>query len=142
MPFKAYNQGMTAESYPNLLLALCLWREARGQTIEAKRAVLHVILNRAAQGFRGHDPVSVVLWPWQFSSFNASDANSRLLPNPKQVMDWKAWLDCCAVVDEPGEDPTGGVVMYESEPDPAKRPPWATPEKLSVTVGPFRFYRA
>lgn len=132
---------MTAESYPNLLAAICLLREARGQSIDAKRAVFHAILNRVAKQFRGHDLVSVILWPAQFSSFNPNDPNSRLLPNPKQVQEWKAWLDCCAVVDEPGEDPTGGAVMYESC-APGELPAWAVEEKRTATVGPFRFYRA
>ena len=132
---------MTAESYSGVLLALCLWREARGQNLDAQRAVLHVILNRAAQGFRGHDPISVVMWPYQFSSFNANDPTAHLLPNPKNATDWEAWTGCCDLVDNPGDDPTGGAVMYESC-APDQMPPWATEDKRTATIGPFRFYRA
>jgi spore germination cell wall hydrolase CwlJ-like protein len=131
---------MTSDSYPSVLSALCLFREARGQSIEAKRAILHVILNRAQASFRGHDTVSVILWPYQFSSFNSGDPNSNLYPNPKYIGDWKAWLECCVVVDAPGDDPTGGAVMYESEPE-GSRPAWATADKLTATIGPFRFYK-
>jgi spore germination cell wall hydrolase CwlJ-like protein len=130
-----------ADSYQPFLAALCLWREARGQSDDAKRAVLHVILNRAATGFRGSDPASVILWPYQFSSFNPKDPNAARLPDRRNVGDWRAWLACCAVVDVPGDDPTGGALMYESA-SFAMRPDWATAEKQTAEIGPFRFYRA
>ena len=133
----------TADTFEPLLQALCIWREARDQSDDAKRAVLHVILNRAASSFRGTTPAEVVQWPYQFSSFNRTDPNASKLPNPKQQGDWKAWLACCAVVDEPGPDPTGGALMYHSYPlDSPEWPAWATPEKLTAQIGPFRFYRA
>ena len=97
----------TSDSYSNFVLALCIWREARGQSNEARRGVMNVILNRAGLKFRGHDVISVVLWPYQFSSFNANDPNAHLLPNPKNTQDWAAWLECCDLVDTPGEDLTG-----------------------------------
>ena len=131
----------TCDAYEPFLQALALFREARGQSDDAKRAVLHVILNRAAAGFRGKTPAEVILWPYQFSSFNPKDPNAALLPTPRNTGDWKAWLACCAVVDTPGDDPTGGAVMYESEP-PAMRPDWATPDKMTYQTGRFRFYRA
>lgn len=129
-----------ADSYQPFLTALCLWREARGQSDDARRAVLHVILNRAKAGFRGSDPASVILWPYQFSSFNPKDPNATRLPTWANLADWRAWLACCAVVDAPGDDPTGGALMYESC-LPAMRPDWATPEKQTAEIGPFRFYR-
>ena len=133
----------TADSYEPFLTALALWREARGQSGDAKRGVLHVILNRAVAGFRGTTPAEVILWPYQFSSFNSTDPNAFRLPNPKQHGDWQAWLACCAVVDDPGPDPTGGAVMYHSyEADSPQWPPWATPEKQTCQIGLFRFYRA
>jgi len=133
----------TADTYEPFLKALALWREARGQSDDAKRGVLHVILNRATSAFRGTTPAEVILWPYQFSSFNSTDANAFRLPNPKQKGDWQAWLACCAVVDDPGDDPTGGSVMYHSIPfGSPKWPVWATADKLTVYIGPFRFYRA
>ena len=49
---------MTLESYSSVLTALAIWREARGESQEARRGVLHVILNRVASNFRGNNPVS------------------------------------------------------------------------------------
>lgn len=131
----------TSEQYPNLLMALCTWREARGEGEAARRGVLHVILNRAAQKFFGSDPVSVILYPWQFSSFNHADPNASKFPNPRDQFEWKAWLECCDLVDNPGDDPTGGALLYESIADATKRPTWAIPAKQLAAIGNFRFYR-
>lgn len=130
----------TACVYESVLLALCLWREARGCESEARRGVLHVIRNRAAARFRGDSLTAVVLAPYQFSSFNARDPNAALMPNPKHAGDWRAWLECCALVDEPGPDPTGGALMYHSC-APGNFPDWAMPEKQTARIGPFWFYR-
>lgn len=133
----------TADIFEPFLKALCIWREARGQSDDAKRGVLHVILNRAAAGFRGATPAEVIQWPWQFSSFTFGDPNASRLPNPKRQADWQAWLACCGVVDDPGPDPTGGAVMYHSlAVGSPEWPAWATDEKQTAQIGPFRFYRA
>ena len=134
--------SMTAENYPKVLVALCVWREARGQSRDARRGVLHVILNRAAAQFRGGDPVAVILWPFQFSSFSAGDPNAVRLPTPVRAADWAAWLQCCALADDPGEDPTGGATFYHSyQPGSNMWPDWATDDKQTAHIGQFRFYR-
>jgi N-acetylmuramoyl-L-alanine amidase len=125
----------TAQAYDRTLHALAVWRESRGESLEAKRAVAHVILNRVRlPGFP--DSISrVVLQPAQFSSFSKSDPNATKWPMP----DDPAWLECCAVVDDPGDDPTGGAVLFHS---PMTRlPKWALPEKRTVQIGAFTFYR-
>jgi hypothetical protein len=133
----------TADTFEPFLKALALWREARGQSRHAKRGVLHVILNRAASGFRGSTPAEVIQWPWQFSSFTFGDPNASRLPNPKNHSDWLAWLACCAMVDDPGDDPTGGAVLYHSlSPGSPDWPAWATADKLTRQIGLFWFYRA
>ena len=79
----------------------------------------------------------------QFSSFNSGIGAVSAFPNQKFIADWKAWLECCAIVDAPGDDPTGGAVMYHSvELSSPSWPAWATPEKLTAHIGPFRFYLA
>lgn len=96
---------MNAQPYENLsdadLLALCIWREARGEGMLGKRGVAHVVCNRiAARSFFGHDVHSVILRPYQFSSFNATDPNTDKWPEEtdsswqdsqaaaKQVLSW------------------------------------------------------
>jgi hypothetical protein len=128
------------------LLRLCVWREARGASREAKRGVVHVLLNRAKDPkgpyVRCKDVLSNVLCRAQFSSFSATDPNAARLPNPEQIVDWKAWLDTCAVADEPGDDPTGGANYYHTWPEGSTFwPAWAKPERQTAQIGPFRFYR-
>lgn len=133
---------MISDSYSGIITALAIWREARGSSDAAKRAILHVILNRARAGFRGHDPLSVILFPYQFSSFSAKDPNAVRLPDPKNLADWRAWLACCAEVDAAGDDPTGGAMFYHSYPAGSELwPGWATVDKLTLQVEVFRFYR-
>ena len=71
-------------------MALCIWREARGEQIDGKRGVGHVIQNRADKPcWWGNDVRSVILKPWQFSSFNANDPNSERWPD----IDDSSWTD-------------------------------------------------
>jgi spore germination cell wall hydrolase CwlJ-like protein len=123
---------MTPEQY---VLALCLWREARGESREAQTGVAWVLRNRIAKRFRGKDAIEVVLWPYQFSSFNANDPNARKFPRD----DDKAFAQCLAVVQDPGPDPTGGALMYH---DASVHPNWAEASKMTAAIGAFRFYRA
>src|SRR6202167_2435580 len=76
---------MQAAAYSELsaldLMKLCVWREARGEGMLGKGGVAQGIQNRAtAPAWWGHDIRSVILKPWQFSSFNAADANSEKWP--------------------------------------------------------------
>jgi N-acetylmuramoyl-L-alanine amidase len=125
------------------LLALCVWREARGEGLLGKRGVAHVIQNRAAhpRWWGGPSLHSVILKPWQFSSFNPGDANAEKWPG-----DCNPWfVDCeeiCqAVLRGADEDITGGATSYHdiSIPPPA----WATDgsNELTLAVGRLKFYR-
>lgn len=133
--------------YGSMLAALCIWRESRGEGLEAKRGVFHVLNNRVkASGFP-KDLTSVVLQPWQFSSFNANDPNATKFPRPNDPGAWVAWKDSCEVVETPGEDPTGGAVFYESFPPDLLDglrvgKPWFKAELMTVQIGKIRFYRA
>lgn len=123
--------------------ALAIFREARGESMPAKAAMLAVIRNRAASGWLGDHNTTDVIWhPWQFSSFNSSDPNSRVWPKTETPGQWQAWIDCCNVVTLPmTADPTEGAVFYEATPDGVTRPDWADPSKMTVQIGKTRFYR-
>ncbi len=129
-------------SYEQFIGALCIWREARGTTVEAQKAIWHVLLNRVNEPKKyGTGLVGVVLKPYQFSSFNSNDPNASKLPNPANTADYKPWpviMDLVTNSQDP--DPTKGATHYESC-DPDKLPAWADKSKLTVTVGPFRFYK-
>ncbi len=63
--------GNTRLTYAEWMTALCIWREARGETFFGKVAVAEVIRNRAAtKGRWPNSVVEVILQPWQFRSFN------------------------------------------------------------------------
>jgi len=134
---------MTSETYPQFLLALCIWREARGQSRLAKLGVKHVILNRVAEPKGPYrkcsDLVRTILAPYQFSSFLRADLNSSRLPDPNSAGDWKAWLECCDVVDSTEPDPTGGATHYFSV--DIMPPAWAEPSMFTKAIGAFRFFR-
>jgi hypothetical protein len=135
-------------SYSQWLGALCLWREARGSSIAALTAIWHVINNRM------NDPAhrwsrsipGVILQHAQFSSFNAGDPNAVKFPVPPPTgtfasADWKAFADCVSVVTAKSDDPTKGANGYESLPVESTKPSWCQPDKITLTLGPFRFYR-
>lgn len=135
-------------NYDQFMAALCLWREARGCSLPTLAAVYQVILNRSTDAQRRFPRTlaGVVLQHMQFSSFNVDDPNSTKFPMPpapgaQPTSDWKAWLDCQMVVQSPiGGDSTGGATNYEDCADD-KLPAWAQPDKLTATIGPFRFYK-
>lgn len=124
--------------------ALCLYREARGESNAAKAAMLAVIRNRAAQSPKfgwPHTTTGVITQPWQFSSFNANDPNSKVWPQDS-TPEWQDWVDCCNVVTIPmTADPTDGANHYEAVNDASQRPKWADPAKITVTIGKTRFYK-
>lgn len=148
-------------SYEEWLAALCIWREARGESLAAMTGVWHVIQNRTTDEERRwpRTIAGVILQHAQFSSFLQSDPNCvrfPIQPTPPQsesaqalhsrnlpvVTDWNAFLDCQTVVESPlNADPTQGANCYESLPEGAKRPAWATAEALTCQVGAIRFYR-
>ena len=144
---------MLLDHYNEFLTALCIWREARSASQDARRAVLCVINNRVAEALKnpakakqygGTTQAQIVLMPYQFSSFNKTDPNAVLLPKPIQSSDWAAWQECCSLLDTPvDEDPTGGAQFYHSYQDPADKrwPSWAEAEKMTARIGPFRFYK-
>jgi hypothetical protein len=142
---------MLAENYPLILAAICIWREARGESVEARRGIFWCIQNRvAAKRFPPHATpslVATILQPWQFSSFNANDPNSVKFPNPANALDWQAFLECCEIVETPGDDPTAGALFYESFDIDEKlataraKDPWFAENKMTIKISAVRFYR-
>jgi hypothetical protein len=98
------------------LIALCVWREARGAPYAAKLGVVWTLRNRCAmapqQGFKP-TMAENILKPWAFSSFNPNDPNSHKYP---PSLEDPVWLDCLKAVNDPAPDPTGGAVFYFSRP--------------------------
>lgn len=126
-------------SDPVKLLALCVWREARGECMAAKIGVVDVILNRCTlhpqQGF-GADIASNVLHPGAFSSFNEGDPNSIKYPRDTDP----SWLDSLHAAAITSADTTGGAVFYYSPPLTTPPHAWGKVQH-TATIGTLQFYR-
>jgi N-acetylmuramoyl-L-alanine amidase len=124
------------------LMKLCVWREARGEGILGKRGVAHVIQNRADDpSWWGHDVRSVILKPWQFSSFNAADANSNKWPAEGDPSFQDCDNICEAVAAGKDEDLTAGATSYYDVSIPAPRWTLDGSNVPTLSVGRLRFYK-
>lgn len=136
---------MNKLSYGEWLLALCVWREARGTSMSAQKGVLHSIMNRAAHpSWWGNSLVTVITHHaknhagvdvWQYSSMAPHDPNSCLFPTDDDIM----WYQITSMVADSGIDPTAGATNYYST-DIAE-PEWAARMTFLTSIGPFKFYR-
>jgi N-acetylmuramoyl-L-alanine amidase len=122
------------------LLALCIWRESDNQSYDAMLGVGYSIKNRAnAPGWWGNSIATVVLHPWQYSSFNANDPGIHRWPHD----DEPKWIAACeiarrvleGVVDDPTDDATS---YYDVSISP---PQWTNSMEFTVQLDKIRFYR-
>lgn len=100
----------------DLLHAMCVWGEARGEPDLGQVAVAHVALNRAKRKFKG-DLRKAILQRWAFSCFNLNDIASRYrLLRPTVFDKVGVWQQCydAALTARQGlsQDPTNGAVVY------------------------------
>jgi N-acetylmuramoyl-L-alanine amidase len=123
------------------LLALCVWREARGEPTAGKQAVACSIRNRVQHpSWWGHSWASVILKDRQYSSFNRGDPNATKWPDVEHDTAWAACLDIAsAVYTGVMDDNSGGADSYYDISIPA--PAWATDDKFTIAIGKIRFYR-
>jgi len=132
--------------------ALCLWREARGETIEAQEWVVWTMRNRCKPGWWNPSGTlaGAVLHPYQYSSMTApGDKQLIVFPMSKQpdgpgwVPD-QAWMQCMWVVDQvlmtpEYADPSRGADSYYD--DSIGPPDWAMPERSRGKKGRLNFYK-
>jgi spore germination cell wall hydrolase CwlJ-like protein len=106
---KPYNDMDAAD-----LLALCVWRESRGEPDAGKLGVAYSVINRVQRPcWWGNTIHTVVLKPYQYSSFNPDDVNADLWPQDDDPS-WKASQEAAqaAIGNEP--DPTEGATHYHA----------------------------
>ena len=159
------NHENPIEAHPaEAVLAMCLWGEARGGTLEAKAAVASVILNRVKAKAGRFWPIEaqslnekvrgVILRPWQFSCFNADDPNRAKLLKPEQHDTLAVWHECAGVaamaLDGLLTDPTRGAdhyfsPVYDTTPEGKivirNKPKWADGKTPTLTLRGFMFYK-
>lgn len=110
------------------LLALCIWGEARGESVTGQLAIAHVVLNRVARpSWWGHDVRSVILKEWQFSYFNSRS------PGPGLVQLTIAELALAKLT----QDPTLGATHYHAV---GMTPDWTRLMRQLVQIGGHWFY--
>ena len=144
-----------AEQPADVLLAMCLFGEARGESDAARRAVAAVVLNRARFPHRvfgsrvgaefDANLRRVILQPRQFSCFLPDDPNCAKLLRPldhEKPEVWERCLRCAhqALAAKEGPD----LLTFNSDhyfDDSLQPPPWADPPKQTVVIGRLRFYR-
>jgi N-acetylmuramoyl-L-alanine amidase len=128
------------------LLALCAWREARGEGQAGMRAVCCVVRNRVNKPcWWGHDYHSVILHPYQFSSFNAPPRTKITDPNESK---WPADDDPTWIIAQEeaqdalnGEpDTTRGATLYYSRPITFPPSEWG-PVVATATIGHLSFWK-
>jgi hypothetical protein len=102
-------------AYANVLLALCVWREADDQTIDAQIGVLWSILNRAAtpewwNGNKAFDIPAVILFPNEYDSFSPGNPDAQRYPKSDNPI----FKEILILTAAPGKDPTNGATNYYS----------------------------
>lgn len=144
-----------SEQEPRLLLAMCIFGEARGESDLTRRAVAQVILNRvnhprSAFGSRSSASFednlrAVILQPQQFSCMNPFDPNYAQLLDPLSHESPQAWARClrCAEQALAASDRSDTLTMNSDHyfDDSILPPAWASPAKKTVKIGSLNFYR-
>lgn len=136
---------MLDEAYPMVLLALTVWREARGEPHDAKRGVAWSIRNRTLRpGWWGTNYVSVITKAWQYTSMTGKgDPNLSKWPRTDDDL----WIASQQAAEEAylcaGTDPTGGAHSYFDDSLKMNPPEWALSSQFTFTIklGALNFYR-
>lgn len=127
-----------------VLLAMCVFGEARGQSRAAKIGVASAVRNRVALAPKfGRGWSGVILKRWAFSSFNAADPNRKKLMAPLRWEKPEVWAACWdaarAVYERAVADITDGATHYYD--DSIAAPSWARYYVPTVKLGRLNFYR-
>lgn len=134
---------MTWNDYYQVMLALTMWREARGEGREGMRAVGHVIRNRVNKWMGDWD--HIITQKWQFSSMTAP-GDSQLVAwpdSPDERFETAMQLAEGIYSGMDHEDISGGALYY-------RNPRTATSEwfqknvaekmRKTATIGNHEFY--
>jgi N-acetylmuramoyl-L-alanine amidase len=132
-------------------MALCVYKEARGEGLSGMQAVAHVIANRVGQPGFAHDLHNVIFGKSQFTSMSVvSDPEFNLIPPPGDNQFSFCQALCPQVLRGDNPDPTFGAKYYYNPKTATSG--WfvrviAGPDgngteghSLSATIGRQRFY--
>jgi N-acetylmuramoyl-L-alanine amidase len=124
------------------LLACFIWVETKGEKVEGKLAIVHVILNRVkARSYYGGTIRDVILKPGHFTCFKENDPNlAQILELPSGDREF-ALCKAIAELATRGhlkKDPTGGATHFHKA---NSKPPWAPKLTYLRQIGNHVFYR-
>lgn len=126
-------------------LARTLYGEARGESLRGIEAVASVVMNRVVRAKAGESRwwgtsvQEVCRAPFQFSCWNATDPNRRLILN---VAPGDRVFDMCRRIARRAvagalDDPTKGATHYHAL---NVKPAWAEGRRPCVVIGRHMFY--
>lgn len=123
-----------------VFLALAIWREARGESYDARVAVGCSVRNRVQRPkWWGKTYLEVIFKKWQYSSL--TDPKDRQLTTwpvfPDKSFDTALKIADDVIHDRVAHPMPGADSYYDSSIDPPK---WATPEKFVGKIGKLSFY--
>lgn len=141
----------------DVLLAMLIWGEARGECLAAKYGVGRVVANRLQARAFGHTLQDVCLRPFQFSCFLTMDPNCRKVMEPLKYDKPQIWEQCLLVArdilrvvdgqetkEDPVPDPVPGAThYYDISMDQAGQPPkWAKSPRMHFVreIGRLKFF--
>jgi N-acetylmuramoyl-L-alanine amidase len=132
--------------WPDLLVvASTILGEAEGENMLGKRAVAHVIMNRAADARWPDTPAEVCLQRLQFSAWNEGSPRYKVMLKPQEHTTEQVWTNCFRAAAEAmwrtEPDPTCGANHYLAPGSLPKLPVWAKPDKIVAKLGDHQFYR-
>jgi len=130
-----------AELSETYLLALAVYREARGEAFIGKVAVADVIVERAWDSQdRWPDTIEgVILEPKQFSAFNHDDPNVFKYPERSTEDDRRTWDECVSAATVALKSGARGWANhYHTK---SITPSWHDPDKVVGTIGSHVFLK-
>jgi hypothetical protein len=148
--------SLPAEQTTDVLFAMLLFGEARGESRQAVRAVAQVAVNRARFPHRvfgsragatfDANLRAVILQPRQFSCMHSGDVNYQKVRLPLRHEDpwvWRMCLDTAreAMAQHRRIDRLTANSDHYFDESLLQPPTWADPAKQTVEIGRLRFYR-
>jgi hypothetical protein len=119
-------------------IAVAVYHEARGESVEGQLAVARVIMNRAASGRYPADWCSVVKQPWQFSFVNPHNGNIPYVDEASAS--WRRALGVTRIaVANAVPTLSSDVLWYHAD---YVAPSWGRRLSVVQKIGAHIFYRA
>lgn len=141
--YRLVKKGYDMTQPQDIYMAKTIWGEARGEGLRGMQAVANVIMNRVARGgWYGASIKDVVLKPYQFSCWNATDVNRAKIDalTEAELASSGALNVARQVINGQLGDITGGATEYHNK-NIEPNWDWSKLEK-TVQIGNHIFYRS